>query len=143
MTRQPSFFNRQPQEIRDIMSDMAATYDGTDIIEVLAQHGCEASHSDISYYRKMHNISVGRHKTTKPANTHIERIWQYIEAIQLHHGPTWSNKMLACHGAIFSRCAEKMCKANLIECIAKRPNRYQMVVPYEDIVNWYNDYNSR
>lgn len=143
MPREQAFFDRQPQHVQDMVLRMSGEHTASDVIDHLNRLGIYPTIDQLGHFRRKHSTSVGRHTVTSPTDTFAERILQYISAIPLHNGETWSNKNLEFSGQIWTRCATKLCDENMIEMIARRPARYRRLVPHDKIKAWYDKEVSR
>jgi hypothetical protein len=138
MPRIISFFEKQPQYIQDMVLRMSEDHTASDVIERLNTLGIYPTPDQLGHFRRKHNKSSGRHSVTSPEDTFAERIWQYISAIPLHHGNTWSNPNLGFKGQIWARCASKLCNAGMIEQVATRPARFSQIRSDAEMEAWYD-----
>jgi hypothetical protein len=121
------------------MYRMAESHTTQEIIDTMKSYNVAATESNIAYYRHIHGINKRRYERVIPADTFNERIWQYIEAIHAHCGDSWANKNLGCHGAVWARCARRMCVEGMIERMADtNPVRYTRIATDTEIKGWYN-----
>lgn len=137
MSRQIGFFAKQPPHIQDIVLRMSEDHTVSDVLAHLKTLDIHPTPDQLGHFRRKHSKSSGRHPVTIPKDTFDERVWQYISAIPLHHGDTWSNLNLGFKGQIWARCATKLCNAMLIKQIGRRPTRYSALVKHRDMTNWY------
>jgi hypothetical protein len=136
MTTLP-FFDRQSPEAQYTMYRMAQTHTAEEIIDAMKSHNVVATESNVAYYRHINGINT-RYKRMIPADNFVDRIGQYIEAIAIHGGDSWSNRSLMIKGAIWARCATNLCAAGMIAQVAgTRPMRYERLVGMDVIGNWY------
>lgn len=135
-----SFFERQSPEIQELMAEMAGTYTTFEIIEALKEKGVIANRYSIHYYRYKNGIKMNRYDVIKPEKEFNDRIWQYIEAIPSYHGDTWANKNIGCKSQAWTSVTRLLVSNNLIEPIGRRPIRYSMIVPHNEIVKWYKKF---
>jgi hypothetical protein len=70
---------------------MSEDHTASDIIEHLNTLGIHPTPDQLGHFLRKHSTSIGRHAITRPADTFAERIWQYISAIHLHNGSTFTN----------------------------------------------------
>jgi hypothetical protein len=139
MPREQAFFDKQPQHIQDMVLRMSEDHTASDVIERLNTLDIYPTPDQLGHFRRKHNKSSGRHAVTSPGDTFDARVGQYIEGINQHRGDTWSNKNIGLSGAIWSRCAEKLCKAGMIAQVeGTRPMRYEQIVPDGDMDTWYS-----
>jgi hypothetical protein len=118
---------------------MSKDHTASDITEHLNALGIHPTPDQLGHFRRKHSKSSGRHAITRPADTFPERIWQYISAIQLHNGSTFTNSNFGFKGQILARCATKLCNAGMIEQVATRPARFSQVRSDAEMEAWYDD----
>ena len=138
MPRIISFFEKQPQHIQDMVLRMSEDHTADDVLAHLGILGIHPTPDQLGHFRRKRNKSSGRHPVTSPGGTFDERVWQYISAIPLHNGNTWSNHNLGFKGQIWARCATKLCSAGMIEQVAIRPARFSQIVSIAEIEAWYD-----
>jgi len=139
MRKQIGFFDEQPQHIRDMVLRMSEDHTASDVIEHLKTLDIQPTPDQLGHFRRKHSTSIGRHDVSSPADTFAERIWQYISAIPLHNGDTWSNSNLGFKGQIWARCSMKLCDARMIEQVAMRPARFSQIVSDDEMKEWYDN----
>ena len=138
MTRQPAFFERQPQHIQDLMRDMAQDSTSSEIISAMKERGVDVKKHNVHYYRLMHNVSCERNVIAPPAATFHERIGQYIAAIHQHNGEMFSNHIIGLKGQIWGRVTKKLCDEGIIECVMLRPARYVRKISDDEMDEWFD-----
>jgi len=138
MTKQQSFFERQPQHIQDLMHDMAADSTSSEIVTAMAKLGVKVNESNIYRYRRKHGISCQRNVIAPPASTFRGRIGQYISAIHLHNGDMFSNHIMGLKGQTWGRVTKKLCDEGVIECVMLRPARFVRKMSDDEMDKWFN-----
>ncbi len=135
---QKEFFSRQTPEIQKLVSSLVVTHTSGEIIKILKTRGVIATKNNISHYRRSNNIAIKRYDTVVPAETHHERVGQYIAAVRELGWEMWKNLNLGCRGAIYARCAAKLCDAGMIEKVeGYRPVKYTRCVTDDEMDAWY------
>lgn len=121
------------------MSEIALTKTTPEIIEIMAAHGVEVNKHNVAYYRLLNNINMKRYEVVKPLPDFWDRIGLYINAIPNYRGDTWANKNIGCHGQSWTTVTKKLRDEKLIAANGRRPIRYSMLVPYEEILEWFEN----
>lgn len=141
MPNPPAFFDRQPPEIVDLVLSMATTHTDTQIAEHLKSIGVDGITSSlIQRFRQKHNVSSGFREYIKPASTFSDRVLQYIDMVMEHDGNEFTSKYLGLPGHIWTPCALRLCKANLIKRIDSRsPIHYTQLCSDLEMYAWYSE----
>jgi len=141
MPNPPAFFDRQTPEIIALTRELVAMHTVSEATEHLKSIGVDGvTQSLVERFKRKHGLSNGYRAYTEPAPTLDERILQYITAIKLHDGNEFTSKYLGLPGHIWTPCALRLCKANLIERMDNRqPAHYTQICSDEEIDNWYSE----
>ena len=133
------FFSRQTPEIQELMETISTTHTSTEIVEVLNARGVAATKNHVYHYRRANNIKIKRYESVVPAESHRERVGQYISAVRELGWNMWKNINLGCPCAAYARCATKLCDAGLIEKVeGYRPVKYTRLVSDDVMDAWYS-----
>ena len=140
MQTQKSFFAKQPEHIQAFVLQQYPNRCAREVVEHLETLGINASENDVRRFRRNNGMKSGWHYVVQPANTHDERVGQYIEALRNTDLKVFTNRQLSLKGYTWSPCAKRLQAAGLIDRYNDiLPAKYVRCVKDAEISKWYSD----
>jgi hypothetical protein len=138
-----SIIDRAPEHIQFALLQLSK--DGMtskQLVEWLAGHGIVVTSDSVSYHLRKNGIYTDRKWWIDPADTHAERMTQFIDAMTSHDGRTFRLWDLNLKGRVWGACTRSLLKDGVIEKIECSGQWYRIVVTKEELVvyerNLYN-----
>lgn len=130
-----STIDSAPEHIQFAVLQLAA--DGmtpTQLVEWLAGHGIIVTVNMVGYHVRKNGIRVDQKWWIDPADTHPERMKQYVTALAAHNSDTFRLWDIDLRGRVWGACTRILLSAGAIEKIQCSGQWYRIVAIKEDLL---------
>ena len=104
------------------------------LVEWLEGHGICVTSDVVGYHLRKNRICADRKWWIDPANTHTERMKQYVTALAAHDNETFRLWDIDLRGRVWGACTRALLRAGAIEKVQCSGQWYRIVATREDLV---------